>query len=536
MKRIIFILLIPALALLLFTCAPTEESVHLGEISLEDKTLEYTAGEQSICIVGSLAEGITVEYEGNHFTDPGTYTVTARFFKDGEYLDGRDMNATVTIKEYPIPGIRLLGGTYTYDGNVKNASIVGTLPEGVSAKLSKSDLVEPGEYQITASFTDTTGSYGTLPSLTVAVKINKAVYDLSGISFDTQIIPVDGKEHSIYIKGELPEGVTVSYEGNGRIGYGRHEVIATFSFPDLIHYEEPAFHSLTATMRLAIPENAYDGLIYEKRANGDYAVVGYEGDSDCIFIPDEYEGRYVYEIANYAFRDREDIRYAYLGNRVSYVGIGAFEGCSELVQVDINTRISVIGAHAFRSTGIKSLTIPNLISAIGIGALEGCNKLESLTLPFIGGSTDTSASHLGYIFGSASYAGSGEFVPKSLKTVILSEECREIPAYAFYGLSSLEEVVIGSAVTKIGNAAFSGCTSMRSIYIPYSVIDIPADGFAHNSPFFGCANIIIFTGSDKRPSFGRFWKNISSDTEALIIILPDYHSYLEQRDNYLLEK
>ncbi|MBQ9084753.1 MAG: leucine-rich repeat protein [Clostridia bacterium] len=527
MKRILLMLLTAALILLLFSCAPAEEPVFLGDISLEDTTLEYTANEQSIALTGSLAEGISVEYEGNRFTDPGTYTVTARFFKDGEYLEGRDMTAVAVINEYPIPGVRLKGGEYTYDGKARNATLLGSLPEGVTVSLSKTDMREPGEYTVTASFTDTSGSYGALPPLTVSVRINKAVYDLSGISFDTQIIPVDGEEHSIYITGELPEGVTVSYEGNGKIGYGRHKVTATFSFPDLIHYEEPAFHSLTATMRLAIPDNAYDGLVFEKRSNGDYAVVGYEGDSSCIFIPDEYEGRYVFEIARDAFKDREDIRYVYLGNRVSNIGIGAFEGCSNLFQVDINSRISVIGARAFRSTGLKSLVIPDLISCIGIGALEDCEELESLTLPFIGGSRDTSASHLGYIFGAASYAASAEFVPESLKTVILSDECREIPAFAFFGLSSLEEVVIGSAVTKIGISAFSDCISMKSIYIPSSVTDIPADGYVHNSPFIGCTDLTIYTSMGERSGFGKYWKHIThSGATAVISYASCYTDYL----------
>ena len=58
---------------------------------------------------------------------------------------------------------------------------------------------------------------GTAGQKEVVWKIGKATYDMSGITFDDGTFEYDGTPKSIYISGELPEGVTVEYTGNGQI-------------------------------------------------------------------------------------------------------------------------------------------------------------------------------------------------------------------------------------------------------------------------------------------------------------------------------
>lgn len=51
-------------------------------------------------------------------------------------------------------------------------------------------------------------------------------YDLSNITFTDETVVYDGEEHSIYINGELPEGLSVEYINNSHVNAGKYRVKA----------------------------------------------------------------------------------------------------------------------------------------------------------------------------------------------------------------------------------------------------------------------------------------------------------------------
>ena len=53
-----------------------------------------------------------------------------------------------------------------------------------------------------------------------------------------------------------------------------------------------------------------------------------------------------------------------------------------------------------------------------------------------------------------------------------------MPAYSFYGCSSIKNVTLGKNVKTIGKRAFENCTSLKSITIPDSVTSIGCCAFA----------------------------------------------------------
>ena len=66
-------------------------------------------------------------------------------------------------------------------------------------------------------------------TVTVSVNISKAGYDMSGVTFEGDEFEYDGKEHFIYISGELPDGVEVKYQNNGKVDAGTYTVTAIFT-------------------------------------------------------------------------------------------------------------------------------------------------------------------------------------------------------------------------------------------------------------------------------------------------------------------
>ncbi len=177
---------------------------------------------------------------------------------------------------------------------------------------------------------------------------------------------------------------------------------------------------------------------------------------------------------------RSSIKSLEIGNSVTSIGSNAFFYCPSLTSVTIGNGVTSIGEDAFAScTSLTSITVPNNVKSIDIGTFSGCTSLESITLPFVGeASYFTSNHHLGYIFGASSYSYNYDYVPTSLKTVVLTGlGLNGIDAGAFYDCSSLTSVTLPDSVTYIDNYAFYYCSSLTSVNIGNNVTRIGAHAF-----------------------------------------------------------
>lgn len=131
--------------------------------------------------------------------------------------------------------------------------------------------------------------------------------------------------------------------------------------------------------------------------------------------------------------------------------------------------------NAYVPASLKELVVENCDS-IDNHALYGCDSIESLTLPFIGGSP-TENQYLGYIYGATSIDDNGTTVPSKLKTIKLASTCTSIPDKAFVDCATLENVDIAESVTSIGWRSFCGCKAIESIVVPASVTKIGNSAF-----------------------------------------------------------
>ncbi len=89
--------------------------------------------------------------------------------------------------------------------------------------------------------------------------VNKATYDMSSVSFSDITVPYDGEEHSIEITGNLPNGVSVTYEGNGKKEVGTYTIVATFK-GDEQNYN--AINSMSATLTIVKTDSLVKRLEY----------------------------------------------------------------------------------------------------------------------------------------------------------------------------------------------------------------------------------------------------------------------------------
>ena len=137
-----------------------------------------------------------------------------------------------------------------------------------------------------------------------------------------------------------------------------------------------------------------------------------------------------------------------IGNSVTSIENGTFEGCSGLTSVVIPNSVTSIGYGAFKGcSGLASVEIPNSVTTIGNQAFYGCSGLKKVhigdSVISIGESTFSECSGLTQFHIGASVESIGDF--------------------AFYKCSGLTSLDIPNSVKSIDSFVFSGCDGLRRI-------------------------------------------------------------------------
>ena len=256
----------------------SKKAYDMSRVYFENETVTYDSYSHSITITGYLPDGVSVEYENNGKINAGTYTITAKFTGDAtnyELIPNKTAILTIEKGDYNMSGIRMFNKEVTYNGYAYSITITGTLAQGVTVSYENNDKINAGTYTVIAHFTGDTINHNEIPDLTATLIINKATYDMSGITFDGDEVIYNGNPYSIAITGTLPDGVSVEYENNGKINFGTYTVIAKFS-GDEENYE--LISDMEAT--LIINKATYDmsGITF----NGD--EVTYDGNVHSLAI------------------------------------------------------------------------------------------------------------------------------------------------------------------------------------------------------------------------------------------------------------
>lgn len=221
--------------------------------------------------------------------------------------------------------------------------------------------------------------------------------------------------------------------------------------------------------QVAIVDTAeINGIRYELRLDSKTATV----------IAADTANRYAGEVvipANFKYKRKK--------YRVTNIGKGAFEECTELSSVIIPAGFDSISDGAFFACiGLESVVLPSTVSHIGNFAFSVCLKLTSLTIPAgvssIGDGAFIGCAELAHIVvenGNPVYdsrEGCNAIIEtKSNKLIagckssVIPNSITHIGKYAFAFGENLQTIRIPSSVTDIADSAFAMCRNLREVHI-----------------------------------------------------------------------
>ena len=221
----------------------------MSGVKFEGKEVVYDGSSHSVAISGTLPEGVsspTYTINGkttSSATDVGEYKVKATFASnDPNYEAIPEMEAMlkITPAEYTVNGVDIVfksesgnvisSATKIYDGKsitfdlndysklskkiTVSFSVYDKDGKVISTSNKKTNILEVGVYTARVEFTMADGNnYKPIPPIERTFEVLKGKYpSLQNIQFVASQSLYDGKAHSIEIEGQLPTGVTVSYE------------------------------------------------------------------------------------------------------------------------------------------------------------------------------------------------------------------------------------------------------------------------------------------------------------------------------------
>lgn len=97
-----------------------------------------------------------------------------------------------------------------------------------------------------------------------------------------------------------------------------------------------------------------------------------------IYIPENYEGKPVTEIAERGFEDSK-ITEVNLPSTIKKINFQSFAGCTLLKKINIPNNVNTIGVNAFNGCeSLETINIPLSVTSIGTCAFYYCKNLKTL--------------------------------------------------------------------------------------------------------------------------------------------------------------
>ena len=274
-----------------------------------------------------------------------------------------------------------------------------------------------------------------------------------------------------------------------------------------------------------IDANAYKGCVNLANLDIDDSIkaIGESAFEDCISISEiTLSNDNLTEISNNTFRNCVSLKDVTLSNKVTIIRSGAFDGCVMIEDFDFS-KITLIGAYAFRNTKVSSPAFSRNLQTIGENAFENCVNIEEVIInteiidgveggvssttirqyafkdcvaiteislssnivlendAFVNDTNVETLSVKGEYGLNTLFGESSTIASKKISTITIQSGTEIIETGAFKGCLLVEEINIPSTVKIIGDEAFFGCSGISTLVLPNTLEQVGKYAFAECS-------------------------------------------------------
>jgi hypothetical protein len=206
--------------------------------------------------------------------------------------------------------------------------------------------------------------------------------------------------------------------------------------------------------------------------NHEITIMGYNGNSANVNIPQTIDNKKVTQIGKCAFEENMDIINVQLPETITKINYKAFAECRKLETINFPNSLEVIDEYAFTTChSLKEIKLGSNLNKLGTCAFQLCISITEISIP---GSLKKVVDH--------AFHGC-----HSVKTLTILDGVVEIDSGAALNLYSLDRIIIPKSVTEIGEHAL-GYTYYHPNYTRldatiYGYADTKAEEYANANGF-----------------------------------------------------
>lgn len=175
--------------------------------------------------------------------------------------------------------------------------------------------------------------------------------------------------------------------------------------------------------------------------------------------------------------EKSDVESVVFGNDVRTIGKSAFGGCEKLREISFNEGLLKIDDWAFSGCfKVKNLSLPKSLLSIGKFAFCGLRKIESVVITSY------------FVLGEGAFTGCEKLVDARIASPVAA-----IPDHFFDNCKSLVRLEADGFLEGVGEAAFFACEKLEGIYGAYSDVGLR---YVSDYAFYGCSSLreIVISG------------------------------------------
>ena len=282
-----------------------EVKVIISPLAVSEPTLKgtytYNGSEQTVEL-NNLESFMTI-VSGNKQTNAGNYEVVITLDANHVWKEGLDGKIAWSIAKatYDLSDISFNNKTVVENGENQSLTITGTLPNGVTVTYSLTECVEPGVYEITASFTGDYNNYNVIDDMNATLVIEQTVLEPEtnlgeGHENDVVVTSPEGIDPNKQLVVELVEVVDEEKDYSQYLKKNQKVAIAY----DIKLLDENGIEVQpdgTLIIKILIPESlrgrefdimhiheGKDKTMMEYTIEGDYVVIHVDELSEFVFV------------------------------------------------------------------------------------------------------------------------------------------------------------------------------------------------------------------------------------------------------------